>query len=667
MLDSKSTARGFLAILLVLLLPVGSSSQSGQNLQPSSSQSRSIQSNSDLEIRDGMLLNQGKPFFLFALAARKGVPEDRNRQSLPPGKKEQPAFERLRGVNLVGLASSPELVYEKSTEPVLPGGMIKSRIKENLQAGRLADLLWASNIPAWAWKKWPSELRGPLGFYNYNLVAPPARELHHKALEHLLERLAPDYPFSLDLGNEPSFNGNYWGSKEAWQRWLATHYQDVRSLNQAWNGNYSKFNQIDVPEFVSKDPVKPKNFIQAPLPPSKLAIYYDWTLFNRDRVSDSFNELAGVVRMKAPGVKIHLKMLPNAFFQVDSGIDPFAMVGLADFAGCDTYTSYQGSGRWAFDWQDTWMWLDMLRSIRPRKPIFNSENHFFSGDGSPSWLSSAPEEYFYSTLMGEAIHGQYATLIWGRYPEKNVQDRPEAVRGIERAISDIQQFAEAVATLSGIDSRVLIYFSTATMVSDVATLPREQGFVKKSPYMLKIRSLYEELITSGIPVSFVYEEFPLSAQLKPDDVLILPGVTRMESASFKQLSQMVASGAKLILYDSEVTRDEHGQPLKDDTLNKAANVQKFKSVQEVTAKVKDMAKSECEIFEGGSPARDVEWRFAPKGDKAFLFVLNHSNQSKSLSLKTKFNKAVNLLDHQELDNHTFSVLPLSVRIFELRG
>jgi beta-galactosidase GanA len=343
------------------------------------------------------------------------------------------------------------------------------------------------------------------------------------------------------------------------------------------------------------------------------------------------------------------------------------MVGLSDFAGCDTYTSYKGSGRWAFDWQETWMALDMLRSIHPQKPIFNSENHFFRGDGSPSWLEPAPEEYFYSTLMGEAIHGQYATLIWGKYPEKNVQDRPEAVRGIERAISDIQRLSEPIAALAGMTTRVSIFFSSSTMIADAATLPREQGFTKKSRYLAELRSVYEELITSGIPVSFVYEEFPLTTQLKPDDILILPGVTRMESASFKQLSQMVASGAKVILYNSEVTKDEHGQPLKDDTLHQAANVQKLKSVQEITAKIKDMAKPECEIFEGGSPARDVEWRFAAKGDKAFLFVLNHSNQNKSLSLKTKFNKAVNLLDHQELDKHTFSVLPLSVRIFELRG
>jgi hypothetical protein len=657
----------FLAILLVLLLPAGSSSQSGRNLQPASSQLRSIQSNSDLEIRDGMLLSQGRPFFLFALAARKGVPEDRNRQSLSQGRKEQPAYERLRGLNFVGLASSPELVYEKSTEPVLQGGMIKSRIKENLQAGRLTDLLWAHEIPQWARKKWSSELKGPLGFYNYNLVAPQAREIHHKALGHLLDRLSPDLPFSLDLGNEPSFNGNYQGSRAAWQRWLEARYRDVKSLNQAWGGNYSKFNQIDVPEFVSKEPVKPKDFIQAPLPAPRLPLYYDWTLFNRDRVSAWFEELAGVVRKKAPGVKIHLKMLPNVFFHVDLGIDPFAMVGLSDFAGCDTYTSYKGSGRWAFDWQETWMALDMLRSIHPRKPIFNSENHFFSGDGSPSWLEPAPEDYFYATLMGEAIHGQYATLIWGRYPEKNVQDRPEAVRGIDRAISDIQRLSEPIATLSGMTTRVSIFFSSSTMVADAATLPREQGFIKKSRYVSALRSLYEELITSGMPVSFVYEEFPLATQLKPDEILILPGVTRMESGSFRQLSQMVASGTKVILYDSEVTRDEHGQPLKDDTFHKAANVLKLKSVQELTAKIKSMAKPECELLEGGNPARDVEWRYATNGDKAYLFVLNLSNQRKSLSLKTKYGKGYDLLDHKELDKNAFSVLPLSVRIIELKS
>ena len=663
-MNSQWISRCFSAILLVLLLPAGSSSQSRPELQPSSSQPRSIHSNSDLEIRDGMLLNQGKPFFLFALAIRKGVPED---ELLPKGKKNRPAHERLKGLNLIGLASSPALVYEKSTEPVLPGGAIKSRIKENIQAGRLADLLWAHEIPQWARKKWSSELKGPLGFYNYNMVTPQARELHHKALGHLLDRLSPDLPFSLDLGNEPSFNGNYRGSREAWQRWLEVRYRDIKSLNQALGGNYSRFKQIDVPDFVSKQSVKPKDFIQAPLSASRLPLYYDWTLFNRDRVSDWFKELAGVVRKKAPGAKVHLKMLPTTFFHVDLGIDPFAMVGLSDFAGCDTYTSYKGSGRWAFDWQETWMALDMLRSIHPRKPIFNSENHFFKGDGSPSWLEPAPEEYFYSTLMGEAIHGQYATLIWGKYPEKNVQDRPEAVRGIDRAISDIQRLSEPIAAFAGMTTRVAIFFSSSTMIADAATLPREQGFIKRSRYVSVLQSLYEELITSGLPVSFVYEEFPLTNQLKPDDILILAGATRMEATSFKQLSQMVASGAKVILYDSDVTKDEHGQPLKDDSFHKASNVLKLKSIQEVTTKIKTMLKPECELLEGGSPARDVEWRYLPKDDRAYFFVLNLSNQSKPLSLKTKYAKGFNLLDHQELDKNTFSVSPLSVRIFELKN
>jgi hypothetical protein len=608
-----------------------------------------------LEIKDGMLVKGGRPFFIH------GVMADEKKSS-------GPTLERMKSLNLVGMAAGVRLIFKDNEQPQFDGPAMRQRILSNLSSGRFTDLLWMAKFPKWAMKKYGDELRGGAAFYHYNILATRSRAMHRTAMELVFDRLSPGFPFSLDLANEPAFNGKVLGSQELWQNWLQRKYSHIGELNRHWKTSLARFSNVSVPDFVSSRPSTPLDFINAPLAESLLPVYRDWTLFNRERVTAWFAELASIARSKAPEIKIHVKMLPNAFFEVDRGISPIDIVEFSDFAGCDTWTSFTGSSKWAFDWQETWLWMDMLRSVRPRKPVFNSENHLLGRQhGSTSWLEFVPEDYFYAVLMGEAVHGQYGNLMWGRYPDRNVQDRPEAVRGIQRALADMERLAVPLSALSSVEPKVTVLFSTSTMIAESARLGREPGYAMKGAYAAHLLAVYEGLITAGVPVRFAYEERALAAQVHPDGILVIPGVTHLSRETRDGISQLAAKGMKIFLYNAPLQYDQVGQAVASGDLVNHKSIIGLKDSNELVQLGRVHGRYPgISVEEGGKETTDVEWRCASAGSEAYLYLLNLSNRAKNLSVKwDKGGKAVNLIDGTSLNLQAVAMPPLGVRIIKL--
>ena len=625
------------------------------------------------EIKDGMLMRGGKPFFLHGvMAAPAGPAARRPADDQSPVDDEQegsvPVLDKIKGLNLVGAAAGVRLIFKEGDQPQFGGPAMRQSIKSRKSEGRLTDLLWMAKFPDWAMRKYRDELRGGAAFYRYNILAPRSRMMHRTAMELVFDRLRPDYPFSLDLANEPAFNGNVFGTREPWQNWLQRKYASIGDLNKLWKTSYSRFNDVNVPDFVSSQPSKPYSFIKAPLEESRLPVYRDWTLFNRERVTAWFAELASIAKSKAPEVKIHVKMLPNAFLAVDRGMAPIDIVELSDFAGCDTWTSYTGSSKWALDWQETWLWLDMLRSVRPRKPVFNSENHLLGKQHeSKSWKDFVPDNYFYAVLMGEAVHGQYANLMWGRYPDRNVQDRPESVRGIQRAIADMDRLAVPLSVLSSVEPKVTVLFSTSTMIAESAGARREPKFFMKGAYAVQLLSVYESFITSGVPVGFAYEERSLPGQVQPDGILVVPGVTHLDRGTLHELSELAAKGTKIVLYNAPLRYDQIGQPLASGDLLKHGSVRQARDLKELVQLGKAYGgQPGLSVHEGGEEAADIEWRGVAAGSDTYLYLLNLSSRVKKLSVKWgKPGKALNLIDDTSLNLDAVVMQPLDMKIVKL--
>jgi hypothetical protein len=380
--------------------------------------------------------------------------------------------------------------------------------------------------------------------------------------------------------------------------------------------------------------------------------------------------LADIVRAKAPEVMLHVKVFPNAFFRVDRGVSAIGLSQIMDFAGCDSWTQYSGSGLWAFEWQDTWMWLDMLRSVQPRKPVFNSENHLLGRqyDENDPWLQSAPEQYFYAVFMGEAVHGQYPTLIWGRYPDKNIQDRPKARQGLQRAVTDLQRVPEVITMLSDIDPQVVIFHSLSTAIAESASLsPADKGAVQHSPYMELVKSVYEKMMTSGVPVSFAFEELPLVDQVGPDQVLIVPGVTHLQADALRGIVDLAAKGKKVMLYNSPIKFDEHGLPLPQANALNSANILRAVNLSELLQKTKETwQRPQVSLYEGGVEATGVEWRYALEGSALYLFVLNHSNDVKTITIDAgEAAQAFNVLDDTPVSLDGMTMQPLDIKVLKI--
>ena len=605
-----------------------------------------------IEIKNGALVKNDKPIFLIG--------------GMPPAE----FSEKIDGLNLAGIGLHLRHFFRKGLEPSINANKIGSRIRKNSQSQIATDILWMERFPKWVIEKWPKELKGGTGFFRYNIFAPRAIDMHRVALTRILDIVKPLSPLSFDMANEPAFNGNFFGTRENWQDWLEKQYKEIGNLNQSWGVRHTEFSKVDVPYFVTTEWTPPYKAIDSPLPVSKLPVYRDWTIFNIQRVTGWFRRLANIVRHKAPQIKIHVKIFPNAFFNVDRGVSPIDLVELSDFAGCDTWTYYIGSGRWAFEWQNTWIWLDMLRSIKPKKPIFNSENHFSRpGKKCKPWSHFAPEEYFYAVLMGEAIHGQYATLIWGRYPERNVQDRPEAVRGIQRAILDIQRLSEPISILSSVEPEVVILYSTSTKIAESAMLsPKKKRlrFLGQNPYERIMILVYENLITSGVPVSFAYEERPLNRQVRLGDILIIPGVTHIQRSTLKEISDLAKRGMKVLLYKAQIDYDAYGHPIEHGEFFNQRNVVQAKSLQDVISFAKASERSpEVSLYEEGKEASDIEWRYTRKGNRIYLFILNHTNKTKTISVKVgKFEEAIDLISEKKVDLEKILMQPIDVKLIE---
>jgi hypothetical protein len=175
------------------------------------------------------------------------------------------------------------------------------------------------------------------------------------------------------------------------------------------------------------------------------------------------------------------------------------------------------------------------------------------------------------------------------------------------------------------------------------------------------------LITSGIPVSFAFEERPLANQVRAEDLLIIPGATHIERSTLKQLSELSARGGMVIGYEATMSADEHGQSVEPSDVLKQKKFHQAKNPQEIVNLVKASdAKPELNLLEAGREVNGIEWRYVRKGSDIYLFMLNLSNQRKNIAVQTSGQyKGLNLIDEKAVQLDAIPLQPLDVKIMKL--
>ncbi|MHA1572679.1 MAG: beta-galactosidase, partial [Alphaproteobacteria bacterium] len=267
-------------------------------------------------------------------------------------------------------------------------------------------LLSAHYFPKWWAEKYPEITRCGEFCMPWCISSPNLRKL----LKAWYERIIPflrDKPAVLSycLANEPHYidTGYCDLCKAKFREWLRKRYGTIAALNERWRVHFASFAQVQP---ITKRRDNP-------------AAYYDWFRFNDYRMTEFFRWERDVVKRLDPRTPIHNELMAwRAFVKQNDGIDfEDQLLLVSDLNGCDGGTRWLPRGRYAMDWLNGQaMPYDLMRSIAPDRPVFNSEWHIVTQDDV-----RIPSAYMRATAWHAAIHGQAGATIWvwlRRYPRQ---------------------------------------------------------------------------------------------------------------------------------------------------------------------------------------------------------------------------------------------------------
>ena len=397
------------------------------------------------------------------------------------------------------------------------------------QHGVKIDLLLSPHyFPEWAYKQAPDLRNGNIGFLNYNIDHPKARQV----IEQWLRAVVPvvkDQPalFSYCLSNEPAYvqSGKDPYSRPKWVKYLQDVHGDIAALNALYGTSYKGFEDVVVPTRFDM----PKQL-------DERRAYSDWCRFNQVNFADWHRWMNGIIKSIDPNARTHVKLFSNHTFNrglIRIGVDPELFCEFTDIAGCDNYV--RGAATLT-SWPGADLYYDLLNSFR-NQPVFNSETHFIP-DGFPP--QHIPWENSRAVMWQGALHHLGASTIWvWEEPGPggllgSIYLRPANIFGVGRALLDANRLSNEVTAINQARPRVALLYSQPSI------------FWEKD-YPAAVANVYQQLKFAGEKVTFVSERQLAAGRAPKVDVIISPRATHVAAKTLEGLRQFVAGGGKLIL------------------------------------------------------------------------------------------------------------------------
>ena len=510
---------------------------------------------------------------------------------------------------------------------------------------RVDFLLSPHYFPAWAMQKWPALGCGG-GSFGFCVDAPEAKQVIEKYLRIVIPMIK-DKPAlnSCCLSNEPNYENTAGcpATKTMWAAYLERTHGAVATMNERYGAKYASFADVPIPGNQSFN--EPQ--------------YYDWCIFNDERLAAWHAWEAGVCHELAPKIPVHAKIqMHNTLFRdiISYGVSPEMFGALSDLNGNDCiFVDNPGPG-WAAPWMVQNVCYDIQRSLN-NKPIFNSENHP-TIDGSTAYV---PPEHFRTCLWLGALRGQSATTIWvweRTIPEAawsipfygNVMDRPGCAEVVGRTCLDLNRFADEMAALQRAKSPVAILFSVASIA-------------KNADYLGNMEAAYTALNFCGIKVDFISEK-QLSGYLGRDfksrpisyRMIVLPDATNVLDSTVDALAKLPKS-VRLVCIGDSLAKDQYNR------LRTTANVETVRSrsltfkswsnpekilwpaLREELGKLGGLPDVRLVDAATGGPVWGVEWLPAKIGGRTVISILDLRSDPKQTKLQAhgKTIKAKDLL------------------------
>jgi hypothetical protein len=638
--------------------------------------------NKQIVIKDGMILQDGKPTFL--LGNYSLTPIDSNvgftlANALMPG-----PYNAL---------PSPETIGDK-------GNQLVETIKNTNKANKAIDVLLSASGAEWIVQMDSTVFESGAGWFNYNVESPAVMASFASAIDVVLPTIKNcGTNVFVNLANEPAYSGySPTTTGPRWRLWLMAKHGSIQALNGSWGTSYKNFLEVNGPSVIESKAVgcaDPGGF-DVPTDPNVLGQWYDWCIFNQERYGNFLTFLRDNMRKHRSDLLFNVKWLSNFsgwWKSIGYALNPYYVTKLSDFGGTDAWTIYAGvdpNNYWGVWWDDFARSYDLLKSISPEKPVINSENHLLRGydPTAPAFKYGTywdviPRQFFYTAVWQQGIHGGAAGEFWTYWEAGkgyNLNERAKAFDATSQAARDLRRYAEEVMSIANNKPKIGVVLSSAAL----AWNPKE--------HIESVKLAYKAMNLTGLHIGFMLEEMLEDEALSRYEIIVIPNAVHISRQLHEALQEFIAGGKKVIVIGDMPQKDEYNKPL-----NRLPYLvwEDIKPVIIETAKAFDALRPDSlggddeiarklqlrfwdylisvnmqpslTIEKDGKIPYGIEWRGTLINKNYFVNVCNLTNHMQEIEIKYNGStaNALNLLDADKIKGK-ISLEPLEVVLLKIK-
>lgn len=418
---------------------------------------------------------------------------------------------------------------------------------------------------------------------------------------------------SVGTANEPGYSVKERSKtfEAQFRVWAKDQYKKIAVANKLWGSSFTSFASINSPAFFK-------------IREQSHAANYDWLRFVDEQVSGFFGRRKDYLLKSMPSMSVWVKLMGNHHHIGYSHLNEVSnILEGQNVAGTDGHLP---------------MWLDLIKSIDPSRPIINSEWHFLGGQ-----IDLNDQQLIQGRMFDGMTHGICNGLIWKWHRSKwntksngaeqtltrwartiDVAGRTALkMRGLVSPISDL-------GNLDGGKIRLLYSISSTVKMQDHA-------------YTKKMQQVYDSLGRNSQGTRFVF-----SNMLKAEDLqgvsLLASGVTPcVENQALSIIEQWVKNGGTLWITEPTFEHDpwdrKHlGLPDAFTAAIKSDGTHRYGKGQIVVSHDDAVVASHA----GGPWAADANGQFIPTvdirylepkaGQPGYLSILNRAAEPQIISL-----------------------------------
>ncbi len=538
-------------------------------------------------------------------------------------------------------------------------GTLNPRLEQQLASKPSGNLgfifLHHKNTPSWAKSVYGPEFIMREDTYTaYDIDHPGAHDMQEKLLKAVVPYMAGKKYSQLGymLCNEPHFFTQKNVDKKAWasgpvskytiekfKTWLQNKHKNITNLNQLWQTNYTSFENVSI-----EIPIDVKL--------RGSAKWYDWSLFNMDRVTNWFSFLKSEIHKHDTNAKVHLKIMPNLWTNNKRvhGIDLEALTDLSGIIGNDAESSHKafwGKHEWKeyynFEWRELCMGYDFMKSVSPNKINFNSELHYLSTNKSRDlYLDPA---YARASFWLAYTYGMTASQIWywprnadGSISKKAKKDKgyagsnihqPRVTNEVAMTLIDLNSNAETIMAFQRQRKPLRVFYSKASAIN-------------KTKHMDDIFELYEKLHFEGTPIGFVTQNIIKKQDNNNWDIVLIQKTPYVTKNEFNVVQTYLDNGGTVLIDKNSFKKNEYGIPYTTTLTSSKGKLILLNSSDEIKEKAMNLLEernllSEVVLKEKNNlGVKGCAWKIIKtEKDKHILSVVNIGKNNAQLDISLK--------------------------------